>query len=211
MLLGVVVFAVVVTPGGDPISPIVHGAARCTRSTSSPSICSAARDASAPRAERPPARREPSHREPRPAAGRGRGGQHVAIITRPVGRRQDRHQQAVRGPRLHGRRQRAQRAAARPRGARGQRSGALRAGRLVLDVRRATRRWRSARRWARSTAATSSPQIFFLEARDDVAHPPLSARRATAIRSTPTTDGRGGRPSPASAQLLDEVRAHGRR
>ena len=114
--------------------------------------------------ERP--RRRPARRRSRRTRGRR---QHVVILSRAVGRRQDGGDEAVRGPRLHLRRQPARRAAARPRRAR---SPATRSGssgsRSCWTSGPATPPWPSPRCAARSRAAGSGPQVFFLEARDEV-------------------------------------------
>ena len=130
----------------------------------------------------------------------------------PVGRRQDRRQQAVRGPRLHGRGQRAPRAAARPGGARGQRPGALSsASRSCWTSAPATRRSPSAPRWAPSTAATSSPRSsssrratrsLIRRYQRDPPPPPARHRRPRASRPPSRASGRCSTRSAAMAQVI---------
>ena len=88
---------------------------------------------------------------------------------RPVRRRQDRRREAVRGPRLHRRRQPAGRAAARPRRARRRTTRAVRQGRD--RPRRPGRRraeWPSRAMRGALEGRGIRPQVFFLEARDEV-------------------------------------------
>ena len=216
MLLGVVVFAVVVTPGGDPISPIVMAGTMYALYEFTIFLLPRRRPTRRDRGRR--RRRGRARDEPavtdgsrqselataggvRRSAGPARRDHHG-----PLGRRQDGRQQAVRGPRLHGRRQRAQRAAARPRGARRERPGALPTRRArARRALRATRHSPSAPRWARSTAAASSRRSSSSR-RATRRSSGASARRATATRSTPSNDGVAVAIA-RERQMLDEVRA----
>ena len=137
------------------------------------------------RAARPaiPVRRPPARRPPE----------------RPVGRRQDRRGQAVRGPRLHRRRQPAGRAPARAGRARRRRPGAVRArSRSCSTSAPATPRWRSAAMRGALEGRGIRPQVFFLEARDEV----LIRRFSETRHRHPLADQRG-----IASSIAEERRA----
>ena len=211
IILGIAIFAAAIRPGGDLVSPIVLGVTmyilfELTSSRSGGAASERSGRAAATRRGVADGRC-PSRAATAPgavAAGEDREGQHVVILSGLSGAARPRRRSSSR--------------TSATRWSTTCRRAAAELAELVSDeperfekdrdrarrpVRR-RRRWRSGRCAARSRVAGSGPQVFFLEARDEV----LIRRFSETRHRHPLADQRGiASRSPPERRLLDPVRS----
>ena len=169
VILGIAIFAAVATPGGDLVSPS-SSAARCTCCTSSRSSSSGGAAADADRSTARRSTAADALRAAREPADAGRRPRRASTSSSSPGSRAAarRPRQAVRGPRLHRRRQPARRAAAGPGRARASDPSGSPGSRWSSTCASGDAPLAFAAMRGALEGRGIRPQVFFLEARDEV-------------------------------------------